>query len=214
LTKLTKAWKRKQAYFEYSGPKLYLRPQTSLKNRLQRAANKLDVQAQLIEEAIIRLNETDNQLFSIMVDFYSAHNLKRANVYANELAEIRKTMENLMNAELTLEKTALRLTSICQIGDAIATLSPSIKDLQNAQKEIANILPSSNQELSSVCDMLNKIISESGQSSGTNLNIEVPTEGSTEILKEAATVAEAKAGNKLPETPKQKSLTEALHNLP
>ena len=38
--------------------------------------------------------------------------------------------------------------------------------------------------------MLNHIISESGQSSGINLNIEVPNEGSTKILEEAAMVAE------------------------
>jgi division protein CdvB (Snf7/Vps24/ESCRT-III family) len=212
LTKLTKEWERKQAYFEYSGSKLYLRPQTTFKNRLQRAAKKLGIQGQLIEETINRLNEIDKQLFSNMVDFYSAHNVKRANIYANELAEIRKTIENLMNAKLTFEKTALRLTTIHQIGNAIAILAPSIKDLQNAQKGIENILPSSNQELSLVCDMLNKIIIESGQSSEMNLNIEVPSEGSTEILKEAAMVAEVKTKNKLPETPTQKSLTDISLN--
>jgi division protein CdvB (Snf7/Vps24/ESCRT-III family) len=212
LSKINKEWERKQAYFEYSGSKLYLRPQTPFKNRLQRAANKLEAQSQLIEEIINRLNETDKQLFSKMVDFYSTHNAKRANVYANELAELRKTIKNMMNAKLILEKTALRLSTVHQLGDAIVILAPSIKDLQNTQTGIKNILPSSNQELSSICDMLNHIISESGQSSGINLNIEVPNEGSTKILEEAAMVAELKMKNKLPDTPAHKNLTDKSLN--
>ena len=50
-----------------------------------------------------------------MVDFYSTHNAKRGSMFMlMRLAELRKTIKNMMNAKLILEKTALRLSTVHQ----------------------------------------------------------------------------------------------------
>lgn len=201
MSKLTKEWERKKAYFERSGSKLYLRRQTPFKTRLQRAVNKLEAQGQVIENAINHLTERDKQLFSKITDSYSLNDPKRANIYANELTEVRKTVSFMLNVRLTLEKTALRLSTMHQLGNAAITLSPAVKALKTIQTGISNILPSTDREIGSISDILNQIISESGQTSGIALDTKVASKGADDILKEAAMIAEQKIKDKLPETP-------------
>ena len=201
LSKLSKEWEKRLAYFELSGSKLYLRRQTPFKTRLQRAANRLEAQGRAVDGVIDRLTERDRQLFSKVTDSYSAHDTRLANVYANELAEVRKTTRLMMNIRLTLEKTTLRLSTIHQLGSTAAALVPSIKDLQSVRKGIGSILPSADREIGLISDMLEQIVTESEQPPRSDLNPEIANEDAKEILKEAVIVAEQKTKDEVPQTP-------------
>jgi division protein CdvB (Snf7/Vps24/ESCRT-III family) len=142
--------------------------------------------------------ERDKHLISKLTDSYSLQKTARTNVYANELSKIRETEKYMMKARLTLNKMALRLNTIHQLGNVAATLSPAIKDLKNIQKGIGSVLPNAEGELGLISEMLNEIVNESTQSLGANLNSEAESKEATEILKEAAVVAEQTIKNKLP----------------
>ena len=201
MSKISKEWEKKLAYFELSGSKLYLRRQTPFKIRLQRAVNRLEAQGRAIDAVIDRLAERDRQLFSKLTNSYSAHDARMANVYANELAEVRKTTRLMMNIRLTLEKTTLRLSTIHQLGSMASVLVPSIKDLQSIRKGIGSILPNADQEIGLISDLLEQIVTESEQPSGIDLSPEMANEDAKEILKEALIVAEQKTKDEVPQTP-------------
>ena len=205
---LSKEWEKKLAYFELSGSKLYLRRQTPFKIRLQRAINRLEAQGQAVEGAIDRLTERDKQLFSKVTDSYSAHDTRMANVYANELAEVRKTTSLMTKIRLTLQKTTLRLSTMNQLGSMATVLVPSLKDLESVRKGIGSILPNADQEIGLISDMLEQIVTDSEQLSGMNLSPEMPNDDAKEILKEAAAVAEQKTKYEIPETPLRQRLAE------
>jgi division protein CdvB (Snf7/Vps24/ESCRT-III family) len=208
LSKLSKEWEKKLAYFEHVGTKVYLRRMTPFNVRLQRAIDKLEAQCKIVDGAINRLTERDKHLFSKVTEAYSVNDTKRANVYAGELAQVRKTVDFMIQNELVLEKMVLKLSTVHQLGNAAVTLVPAIGTLQNVRTGIRGVLPDIDAELGSVTDMLNQVIIESGQSSGITPASEPINEGAAEILKEATIVVEQEKEAQLPDVPTPKSTTE------
>jgi division protein CdvB (Snf7/Vps24/ESCRT-III family) len=45
------------------------------------------------------------------------HDTEHANVYANELAEVRKMIKTVTSSKLALEQIVLRLNTITELGD-------------------------------------------------------------------------------------------------
>ena len=195
MSKFPKEWEGR------SGIKAALRPQKSLRSRLEFAIRRIDTQSHAIEGTMNRLRERDRGLFSKVVGAYSKHDAQRANVYANELAEMRKMASFMMGAKLALERVVLRLSTVTQLGNAAVTLAPAVKVLRNVQTGIAGILPGAEQELGMVATLLDEIIIEAGQTTGVGFDFEAAGEDATKILEEAAVVAEQRMKEKFPELP-------------
>jgi division protein CdvB (Snf7/Vps24/ESCRT-III family) len=51
---------------------------------------RIKLQAQKLDKASDRFSERDKSIFTRIVNAYQKHDMPRANVFANELAEIRK----------------------------------------------------------------------------------------------------------------------------
>ena len=178
-----------------------IRPQTPLKPKINLAIRRVELQIQKLNEAANRLAERDRALFEKIVKAYTEHDLQRANVFANELAEIRKMEKFMMHSSLALERVILRLRTVSELGDIAVTLAPATNVLQSIRKGISGIMPTAERELGEVGDLLNEIIVEAGQTSGMTLNFESVSEDARKILAEAAAVAEQKMKEKFPELP-------------
>lgn len=178
-----------------------IRPQTPLKPKINLAIRRVELQIQKLNEAANRLAERDRALFEKIVKAYTEHDLQRANVFANELAEIRKMEKFMMHSSLALERVILRLRTVSELGDIAVTLAPATSVLQSIRKGISGIMPTAERELGEVGDLLNEIIVEAGQTSGMALNFESVSEDARKILAEAAAVAEQKMKEKFPELP-------------
>jgi len=200
LSKFAKEWETRKG-----GVKAVLKPQAPLRSRLEFAVRKIEAQSQRIEGTISRLKGRDTSLFSKVVDAYSKHDTQRANAFANELAEIRKTASFMMNAKLALERVILRLRTVTEIGNAAAILAPAAKVLQSVGKGIAGVLPNAELELGAVANLLNEIIIEAGQTTGMGFDFEAASEDAQKILSEAAIVAEQRMKEKFPELPTLKA---------
>ncbi|MCD6530551.1 hypothetical protein J7L06_09785 [Candidatus Bathyarchaeota archaeon] len=178
-----------------------IRPQTPLKPKISLAIRRVELQIQKLNEAANRLAERDKALFEKIVKAYTEHDLQRANVFANELAEIRKMEKFMIHSSLALERVILRLRTVSELGDIAVTLAPATNVLQSIRKGISGIMPTAERELGEVGDLLNEIIVEAGQTSGMTLNFESVSEDARKILAEAAAVAEQKMKEKFPELP-------------
>lgn len=178
-----------------------VRPPGPLKPRLDIAVRRLEMQIQKLDQATDKFSKRDKSIFSRIVDAYTKHDMDRANVFANELAEIRKMEKMIMHARLALEQIVLRLRTVSELGDVVSTLGPAVGVLRAVKSGMSNIFPSAEKELGNIGDMLSGIIMEAGQTEGFSMNFDTANDDAQKILTEAATVAEQKIKDKFPELP-------------
>jgi division protein CdvB (Snf7/Vps24/ESCRT-III family) len=176
-------------------------PKSSLKPLLDKANKRILVQIKNLDRAANKLSKRDKSLFNRVVKAYSKHDSVRAKVYANELAEIRKTTKQIGDTKLALEQISLRLGTVSDFGDVVSTLSPSVSVLQNIGNGISKTMPKAGKELSQIGNLLNGVIAESNQGTGIDIDFETPNDEAKNILSEASKVAKESIKQQLPETP-------------
>ncbi len=178
-----------------------LRPPGPLKPRLDIAIRRIELQVQRLDQASDRFSERDKKIFSRIVEAYTKHDMARANVFANELAEIRKMEKMIMHGRLALEQIVLRLRTVSELGDIVTTLAPAVGVLRTVKSGMASIFPEAEKELGQIGNLLNGIIIDAGQSTGLTINFDTANEDAQKILAEASSVAEQKIKEKFPDLP-------------
>lgn len=178
-----------------------VKPQPPLKPRLDYAVKKLELQITRLDQANDRFTQKDKALFAKIVDAYAKHDTAHANIYANELAEVRKMGKLVMNARLALDQVALRIKTVTEFGDIMSTLGPCIGVLRSVSVGMCGVLPEAENELGEIGNMLSGLMFEAGSSSGTSLNFNNVNEDASKILAEAAVVAEQKVSANFPDLP-------------
>ena len=179
-----------------------VRPPGPLKPRLDFAVRRIELQVQKLDSATERFGQRDKTIFARIVDAYTKHDTARANVFANELAEIRKMERLIINARLALEQIVLRLRTVSELGDVVSTLGPAVGVLRSVRAGLVSVFPEAENELGEIGNMLSGIMLEAGQgSSGMTLNFDSVNEDAAKILSEASTVAEQRIKEKFPDLP-------------
>jgi len=178
-----------------------VRPPGPLKPRLDFAVRRIELQVQKLDQATERFGARDKTIFARIVDAYTKHDTSRANVFANELAEIRKMEKLIINARLALEQIVLRLRTVSELGDVVSTLGPAVSVLRSVRTGLVSVFPEAENELGEIGNMLSGIMIEAGQSQGMTLSFDTVNEDATKILTEASTVAEQRIKEKFPDLP-------------
>jgi division protein CdvB (Snf7/Vps24/ESCRT-III family) len=178
-----------------------VRPPGPLKPRLDVAIRRIELQVQRLDQASDRFSDRDKKIFAKIVDSYTKHDMARANVFANELSEIRKMESMIMHARLALEQISLRLRTVSELGDIVTTLAPAVGVLRTVKSGMSAIFPEAERELGQIGTLLNGIIIDAGQSTGLSINFDTANEDAQKILAEASTVAEQKIKERLPDLP-------------
>ena len=178
-----------------------VRPPGPLKPRLDFAVRRIELQVQKLDQATERFGQRDKTIFARIVDAYTKHDTARANVFANELAEIRKMEKLIINARLALEQIVLRLRTVSELGDVVSTLGPAVGVLRSVKAGLVSVFPEAESELGEIGNMLSGIMIEAGQSSGMSISFDTANEDAAKILAEASTVAEQRIKEKFPDLP-------------
>jgi len=178
-----------------------IQPPAPLKPRSDFAVRKLDLQINKLDQANERFTQKDKTLFAKLVNAYTQHDSAHANIYANELAEIRKMTKLVMNARLALDQVSLRIKTVSELGDVVVTLGPCIGVLRSISVGLCSVLPEAEGELGDIGNMLSGLMFEAGTSSGMSLNFNSVNEDAEKILAEAATVAEQRVSANFPDLP-------------
>jgi division protein CdvB (Snf7/Vps24/ESCRT-III family) len=178
-----------------------VKPPGPLKPRLDFAVRRIELQVQKLDQATDRFTQRDKAIFARIVDAYTKHDTARANVFANELAEVRKMERLIINARLALEQIVLRLRTVSELGDVVSTLGPAVGVLRSVRAGLTSVFPEAENELGEIGNMLSGIMIEAGQGSGMTLNFDSVNEDASKILNEAATVAEQRIKEKFPDLP-------------
>ena len=178
-----------------------VKPQQPLKPRMDFAVRRLELQVNKLDQANERFTQKDRALFAKLVDAYAKHDTARANIYATELAEVRKMAKLVMNAGLALDQVILRIRTCTEFGDIVANLGPAISVLRSVGSCMGGVLPEAENELGEIGNMLSGLMFDAGLSSGSTMNFDSVNEDAAKILNEAATVAEQKVSANFPDLP-------------
>jgi division protein CdvB (Snf7/Vps24/ESCRT-III family) len=176
-------------------------PQVPLKQRLDFAVRRLTLQINKLDQTNERFTQKDRAMFAKLVDAYAKHDTAHANIYANEIAEVRKMAKLVMNARLALDQVLLRIQTCTELGDVVANLGPAIGVLRSVGSCMGGVLPEAENELGEIGNMLSGLMFESGLNTGASMNFENVNEDAAKILNEAAVVAEQKVNANFPELP-------------
>jgi division protein CdvB (Snf7/Vps24/ESCRT-III family) len=197
-----KKWEQKREETSFvNSIRQTIQPPQPLKPQLDFAVKKLDIQISKLDQANERFTQKDRTLFTKLVDAYSHHDMAHANIYATELAEIRKMSKLVMNARLALDQVSLRIKTVSELGDVVAMLGPCVGVLRSVNSGMGNLLPEAENELGEIGNMLSGLMVEAGTSSGMSLNFNTVNEDTSKILAEASVVAEQKMNANFPDLP-------------
>ena len=97
-----------------------------LKPRLEQATRQIQVQISKLDATSAKLRERDASIFNKVVASIAKHDTQHANIFANELSEVRKMNKMVTQAKLALEQITLRLNTVQELGDIVVTLSPAM----------------------------------------------------------------------------------------
>ncbi len=178
-----------------------VRSPSPLKPRLDYAIKRLQLQIQRLDNAADRFSERDKSIFARVVDAYSKHDMTRANVFANELVEIRKMEKMIFHSRLALEQIVLRLSTVSELGDVVSTLAPAVGVLRSVKNGMSAVFPEAEREFGTIGNLLGGIVMDAGHSTGLNIDFQEANQDAQKILTEASTVAEQKVKEKFPELP-------------
>jgi division protein CdvB (Snf7/Vps24/ESCRT-III family) len=200
--RFTKKWETKREETSFiDNIRGTVQPQQPLKSRLDYAVRRLELQINKLDQASERFSQKDRSLFAKIVDSYAKHDAAHANIYANELAEVRKMEKLVMNARLALDQVVLRMKTVTEFGDLVCTLGPCIGVLRSVNVGLCGVLPEAENELGDIGNMLSGLMFDCGTSSGMSLNFNSVNEDASKILSEAAAVAEQRLSANFPDLP-------------
>ncbi len=176
-------------------------PQGPLKPRLNIAVKRIQLQMMRLDQVGDRFTKRDKSIFTRIVEAYTNHEMPRANILANELAELRKMEKSLLYTRLALEQIVLRLTTVTELGDVVTELAPAMAVLNGIKKGMVGIMPQAEREFDQIGTLINGIIIDASQTTQLNVNFEVANEDAQKILEEASIIAEKRMKEKFPELP-------------
>ncbi len=178
-----------------------LTPQQPLRDKLGTTQQSIQGLLNKLDSKTKQLKEKDSSLFKHVVASLQKHDQERASAYSNELAEVRKVLNNLTQIKLVMEQINLRLATVQEFGDVVSVLSPTVGVVKSIRKSIEGIMPEAGSELSEIGSMLGGLVTDAGHLGGFFANIEPSNEDAERILSEAASIAEHKMASKLPDLP-------------
>ena len=188
-----------------------VKPEAPLKNRLEVAQKKLQLQITKLDEIDTKLNQKINAIFEKIVKAKKSNNETYAKVYANELAEVRKHEKMVNNAKLSMEQIQIRLNTVSELGDVVVTLSPCMSLIKGLSSSLGGMMPTVADSMQDLSNMLGDIVTGSSIThDGSIGQVESTNSDAQSILAEAQSIVEGQARQSMPEPPSTTTIESIL----
>ena len=188
-----------------------VKPEAPLKHRLDVAQKKLQMQISKLGETEQKLQQKDAMFMDRIVEATKANNQAYAKMYANELAEIRKTNKTVSNAKLSMEQVQIRLNTVSELGDVVVTLSPCMSLIKGLSTSLGSMMPEVADSMQDLSSMLGDIVTGSTiTNEGTMGEFNTQNNEAQAILNEAQAMVEGQTIQNMPEPPVSNSIDDIL----
>lgn len=162
-----------------------------------------------MDSTVSRLKEKDRILFNKVSIALQKHDTQTASAVSNELGEVRKMAKLVSHAKVALEQIDMRLTTVHDLGDIVATLTPAVGVMRSIKSGLTGVLPQAEQEISEINSTLSGLLVDAGHLGSFSLNFEAANEDAAKILAEASAVAEQRMKERFPDLPVSSGVSEA-----
>jgi division protein CdvB (Snf7/Vps24/ESCRT-III family) len=197
----SKKWVKKDDPSAYDRLAETISPSDPLKSRLVASVRRIELENQRLDQAYSRFEKREKELFDKTTEAFKGHDKIRANIYANEVAEIRNIKRMILQSKLALEQIALRMRTSTELGDVAASLLPVVDTMNELKAGIASINPQTEKSLGSLGDLLTGMVADAGLVNMGSISFDAVNEDTSEILGEAQVVAEKMMDDTFPQTP-------------
>jgi len=201
-----KQWEKKEDSSLGKSVRDAIREPAPLKPRMDAAVRRIRLQIQKLEQENARQNERDKTLFKKVVESFANHDTAHANIFANELAELRRMAKITLNSQIALDQIMLRIESASELGDLTYTLLPVISVIRDIRTAMSSVNPQIAKELGDISNLLSGLVMDVGSTMGMSVNFQSANEDAQKIIEEAAVVAEKRMQETFPELPGKDSI--------
>jgi len=182
--------------------KRFMRRPKSVREALSIAIHKLGRQYAYLRVALGRLKARDKALFDECELMIRRGDRNRALIYACEVAELRKLIRTVKNAQLAIERVILRLETIREVEAVTRDLRSLLDVTQKVTAELAEVMPDVAYQMSKMNEVVSEVLSETVLSSNPPITtVALQTEEVKAILNDAVSVAEERLKSSIPEPP-------------
>ena len=173
--------------------------QRPLREQLAVVIYRIRTQRNKIESMSLMMQRRDREFFDKCVAARAAGDTARANLYAEECAEVRKMAKIALNCELALEQLTFKLETAEMMGDVGFLIHPIKGVVASVGEQIHHMMPEVSFELSQINESLDGIVVNAGDVSETFTPVEGTSPEAEKIMREADTLAEEKLKSRFPE---------------
>lgn len=173
--------------------------QRPLKEQLAVVIYRIRTQRNKIESMGLMMQRRDREFFDKCVAARTSGDTARANLYAEECAEVRKMAKIALNSELALEQLTFKLETAEMMGDIGFLIHPIKGVVATVGQQIQHMMPEVSFELSQINESLEGIVVNAGDVAEGIAPVGGPSPEADKILQEADTLAEEKIKSRFPE---------------
>jgi division protein CdvB (Snf7/Vps24/ESCRT-III family) len=173
--------------------------QKPLKEQLAVVIYRIRTQRNKIESMSLMMQRRDKEFFDKCVAARAAGDMPRANLYAEECAEVRKLAKVALNSELALEQLTFKLETAEMMGDIAYLIHPIKNVVASVGQQIQHMMPDVSFELSQINETLEGIVTDAGDVTENIAPANTHSPEADKIMQEADTLAEQKMKSRFPE---------------
>ena len=163
-----------------------------VKGKISSTIKEIELHRRELESMRGRLAQRRKLLYDTTVRALTAKDKSKANVYANEWAELRKVVKVVYASELALTQVILRLESINDVGDVISHMSTAFKVLRKVSKTVQGLVPALDEASEQINTTLTETMAEIGNVT-PSISLNLQTESGEELVEQARRYAEEQA---------------------
>ena len=178
-----------------------VRPEATLKNKIDGAGKKIECQILRLEQTHNKLKQNYENLFKKIVDAKQTRNESKARIYAIELVEVKKAKNKIAEAKLAMEQIKLRLGTISELGDIVITLSPCMSLIKGLTPSISALMPQMHASMGDLTNTFGDILTDSSLSQESLTPTYQRSADTEAILQEVQNVLEGRTRTAIPEPP-------------
>ena len=179
-----------------------VKPDMPLSKKVEEAQRRLDVPISQLRAIDEKLRAKEEQLFSRIISAQRTHNDTYAQMYANELVQVRKMKGMVSGAKLSMEQIQLRLNTVSELGDIVVTLSPCMSVIRDLGPSIAGMMPEAASSMQDLSGIMGDLITSSRMQSEEAIAPQtIRNQEAQNVIDEAYSVIAQEARSVIPEVP-------------
>ena len=194
-----------------------VKPDMPLSKKVEDAQRRLDIPISQLRAIDEKLRAKEEQIFGRIVSAQRIHNDMYAQMYANELVQVRKMKGMVSRARLSMEQIQLRLNTVSELGDIVVTLSPCMSVIRDLGPSISGMMPEAANSMQDLSGIMGDLITSSRmQSEETIAPQTIRNQEAQNVIDEAHSVIAQEARSVIPEVPQRlaESAPSTIERLP